>query len=77
MLISGNSNKPGEQVPQTTTYWVHHYAHRMPHQAILRAGEVFPSCRVCGDRVRFEATVIVPPGTAEPIQESLDFDVAA
>ena len=46
--------KPGFPVPKEAMYWVHHYQHRVSHLSYLRAGENFPTCARCGDRVRFE-----------------------
>lgn len=46
--------KPGTTIPKNATYWVHHYQHRISHTASLRAGEAFPQCMKCGQRVRFE-----------------------
>lgn len=48
-----NAYQPGDTVPQDAYYWVHHYRHRLAH--ICRTRFVtFPTCRICGDRVRFE-----------------------
>ncbi len=46
--------KPGEVVPHSAVYWVIHKEHRQAHLNELRAGEMFPRCRQCGDEVRFE-----------------------
>ncbi len=56
-MASDSSKKlhhPGEQVPATGIYKVLHRAHREPHEVVMRAAEVFPSCRSCGVAVRFE-----------------------
>ena len=63
--------KPGTAVPKNATYWVHHYQHRMSHIAFLRAGEVFPQCMKCGQRVRFELSP--DSQQAGPISEDPDF----
>lgn len=55
-----NSYKPGEVVPAAGIYKVLHRGHRTPHEASLKASETFPSCRQCGDQVRFE--LVVPIG---------------
>lgn len=47
-------------VPKAGIYKVLHRGHRDPHEASLKADETFPSCRQCGDRVRFE--LIIPTG---------------
>jgi hypothetical protein len=46
--------KPGSAVPQSGAYWVHHYQHRISHLVHFSAGERFPECVKCGQRVRFE-----------------------
>ena len=45
---------PGDAVPQSGVYRVHHYRHRTPHEITILQGEKFPSCRTCGQEVRFE-----------------------
>lgn len=45
--------KPSEQVPVSGVYRVDHNGHRETHEATLLEGEVFPSCAVCEDGVRF------------------------
>jgi hypothetical protein len=55
---SGNkSYKPGQVVPKAGVYRVIHSAHRAPHEASLKANETFPSCRQCGEAVRFTLVV--------------------
>jgi len=54
---SGSDSKlyrPGQVVPTAGIYKVLHRGHRDPHEASLRADETFPSCRKCGDQVRFQ-----------------------
>ena len=46
--------KSGTSVPQTGSYWVHHYQHRMSHLCYFNLGDRFPECAKCGRRVRFE-----------------------
>ncbi len=41
--------KPGETVPWSGIYSVEHGPHRSPHEVIIFAEELFPSCRRCGD----------------------------
>ncbi|HEV2961934.1 MAG TPA: hypothetical protein VG649_08940 [Candidatus Angelobacter sp.] len=60
--------RSGEQVPSTGLYRVSHYQHRMPHDAVLRRGEVFPACNKCGERVTFKLSA-----NAEPISNDQDF----
>jgi hypothetical protein len=45
--------KPGERVQTTGIYRVLHHEHRKPHEATLRANDIFPSCKQCGNQVRF------------------------
>lgn len=45
--------KPGEKVPTSGVYRVLHKGHRDGHDATLREGELFPTCTVCNDQVRF------------------------
>lgn len=60
--------RSGEQVPSTGLYRVFHYQHRMPHDAVLREGDVFPACNKCGERVTFNLSA-----TAEPLADDRDF----
>ena len=46
--------KPGEAVPSAGIYLVVHKGHRDMHEVSLSADEIFPSCRECGNSVRFE-----------------------
>lgn len=61
---------------ETAIYWVHHYAHRISHPAKLAEGEEFPTCRICGDQVRFEKPaqeVQKIEENAPPISRHTDF----
>ena len=60
--------KPSERVPISGVYRVVHNGHRPDHEATLLADEVFPSCLVCGDKVRFDLS-----HSAESIVEDKDF----
>lgn len=62
--------KPGFPVPKDGMYWVHHYQHRVPHLSYLKAGEKFPVCAKCGERVRFE----IAPEHSAAAHISLDAD---
>ena len=46
--------RPGECVARSAIFRVYHDSHRLMHEVTLRAGDVFPRCRQCGERVRFE-----------------------
>jgi len=50
---SGDDLLPGALCGQSGIYQVVHRAHRQPHKALLRTGDLFPRCKVCGDAVRF------------------------
>lgn len=62
---------PGDKVPNPGIYRVIHYQHRLPHLITLSTAiDVFPPCRVCKDRVRFEprlevSNFVAPRGAAE------------
>jgi hypothetical protein len=45
---------PGQRVPQSGRYRVHHDSHRLMHEASLRAGEIFPCCKQCHTKISFE-----------------------
>lgn len=45
---------PGQHVLQSGVYRVCHDSHRLMHQASLRAGETFPCCKQCGNKISFE-----------------------
>jgi len=45
---------PGDRVPHSGIYRVHHDSHRLMHEATLLGGKFFPLCRQCGKDVRFE-----------------------
>jgi hypothetical protein len=46
--------KPGQQVPVSGVYRIHHKSHRLMHEATLLEKELFPRCRECAENVRFE-----------------------
>lgn len=50
---SGDDLLPGALCSQSGVYQVIHNAHRPPHKVLLRARDLFPRCKVCGDAVRF------------------------
>lgn len=71
-----DSFKPGESVPDTGLYWVHHYQHRLPHLARIRF-QVFPECAQCNERVRFERAPMDADPKARWLREDVDFQYAA
>lgn len=44
---------PGERAETGGVYRVTHDGHRRPHDLSVKAGDPFPFCRACGDRVRY------------------------
>jgi hypothetical protein len=61
--FGAKSYKPGETIPKTGIYMVLHRDHRKPHEASLRAGDIFPICRHCAAQVRFKLLVPVADET--------------
>jgi hypothetical protein len=51
--MAEHDHKPSEQVPVSGVYRVDHNSHRDSHEVTLLEGEIFPTCAVCEDRVRF------------------------
>ena len=64
-------NGAGERVLINGVYTVTHLGHRGSHQATLNAGETFPECKVCKDKVIFEFAYHTD---ARPVPEHLDRD---
>ena len=58
---------PGEAVPRTAVYAINHYQHRLPHIAVITEGSLFPTCKQCGNRVRFALV------SSSPILSDKDF----
>ena len=65
---AGQVYKPGDEVPETGVYTVHHHLHRENHSATIFRGERFPACSRCGSAVRF-----VLARRASRILEDADF----
>jgi len=61
---------PGQRVPQSGVYRVHHDSHRLMHQASLRAGEIFPRCRQCGNKISFELVHRLQDAEVLPFSEN-------
>lgn len=64
--------RPGDPVPDTGLYWVHHYQHRLPHLARIRY-QTFPQCAQCSERVRFERAPMDTDPKAMWLREDVDF----
>lgn len=45
---------PEQRVPWSGIYRVHQDSHRLIQEASLRAGEIFPCCKQCGNKISFE-----------------------
>ena len=43
----------GDICPRSGRYTVRHYQHRLWHSVVVLAGQEFPRCSRCGDRVRY------------------------
>jgi hypothetical protein len=54
--------KPGDKVPRPGIYKVVHDEHRRAHETSFRLNETFPTCRICGDGVRFELVMYAEDG---------------
>jgi hypothetical protein len=64
--------KPGTIIPKAANYWIHHYQHRISHQAFIESGKPFPECIKCGARVRFELSPDLQK--SQPIIDDPDFN---
>lgn len=60
--------KPGKVVPCSGVYRINHVEHRAEHEGILLKGQVFPTCTVCGEEVRFQLIQ-----ASNPIEQQPDF----
>lgn len=63
-----NAFRVRQKVPQTGLYRVFHYQHRMPHDVMMKQGELFPACNKCGEHVFFRFST-----AAEPLSTDHDF----
>jgi hypothetical protein len=58
---SGETFRSGESVKQSGIYEViHDAAHRASHDVVMLAGDVFPPCETCAERVRFQLVRTAP-----------------
>ena len=58
---SGNTFRTGETVKESGIYEVIHDAtHRASHDVVMLAGDVFPPCETCEQRVRFQLVRTAP-----------------
>jgi CheY-like chemotaxis protein len=53
----------GQVVPRDGIYRIAHHRHRDSHEAVLTRGMRFPSCKVCGQQVRFAPVTAVEPAS--------------
>jgi len=56
--------KPGDLVPCSGIYKVHHAQHRLDHSVTILKDELFPACRRCGDAVTFSLERTVSESSA-------------
>ena len=76
--MSAVEHKPGEIVALGGVYWVIHHQHRVRHRVCLDSGTLFPLCRKCSEKVRFEFAAEVPHRESlEIIYQDIDFSVRA
>ena len=66
--------KPGEAVPESGIYSVHHDSHRLMHASTLLGGGKFPICRKCGDAVRFKLIRTVRDRQVLPFRSNAIFE---
>jgi hypothetical protein len=52
-VSSGDDLLPGTLCSQDGIYRVIHREHREAHNVLVRMGETFPRCNICGDAVCF------------------------
>jgi hypothetical protein len=76
--MSAVEHKPGEIVAMGGVYWVIHHQHRVRHRVYLESGTLFPLCRKCSEKVRFEfAAETRHRDSLEIIYQDVDFSVRA
>ncbi len=52
--------RPGDSATTTGVYRATHLRHRMPHEITVLEGEVFPRCKKCGDKVKYQLVHAAP-----------------
>ncbi len=58
---NGDTFRSGESVQQSGIYEVVHDAtHRDSHDVVMLAGDIFPPCETCAERVRFQLVRTAP-----------------
>jgi len=58
---SSKSYKPGDTVKQSGIFEVVHDAeHRVAHEVVMIAGDAFPNCETCDQKVRFRLVRTAP-----------------
>jgi hypothetical protein len=67
---NGPAHRPGDVVPQTGIYQVHHNSHRLMHEATLIEESRFPRCRKCNSAVRFALAQAVDVKLALPFRST-------
>lgn len=59
LQLSAEQFRPGDPVATSGIYSVHHYAHRLPHNAFIQEATTFPDCKSCAQSVRYFAVMAV------------------
>ncbi len=57
--------RPGDHAPATGIYRAVHVRHRMPHELTVLEAEIFPQCRKCQEKVKFELLHAAPRLSAD------------
>lgn len=65
--------RPGDIIPKSAAYQVHHEAHRPPHELNCVAGDTFPRCQTCGNGVRFVLLTPTDFIASKMLIEDIDF----
>jgi len=64
---------PGDTCIKSAVYCAIHYQHRLPHEVTVIEGSIFPSCKKCGTRVKFQL-IAQPKSSANIIPVIADPD---
>ena len=64
---------PGDLIPQCSSYAVRHQAHQGTLIVIGAAGDIFPRCKECGEKVRYETLAMSENATGQILAEHPEF----
>ena len=53
ILAAMKDQGPGERAAETAIYQVLHRRHSLPEEVLFFEGDQLPSCKVCGNEVKF------------------------